>query len=106
MENEQINTKTLSEFLSQQIYTKKQLREMGFSFTLNGDIVSPDELEEHYRKYVENLKEKLINKSCEYLNSYIWESVDDDDDPIIESVRNTTKEDFIKDFKRFVEEQV
>lgn len=105
MEKEQINT-TLNEYLPHQIYTKKQLREMGFSFTLNGDIITPNELEEHYRKYVEYIKERFINKSCEYLNSYIWESVDDDDDPIIESVRNTTKEDFIKDFKRFVEEQV
>lgn len=105
MEKEQINT-TLSEYLSHQIYTKKQLREMGFSFTLNGDIITPDELEELYRKYVEYIKERFINKSCEYLKDYIWESVDDDDNPIIESVRNTTKEDFIKDFKRFVEEQV
>ena len=106
MENEQINTTTLSKYLSHQVYTKKQLREMGFSFTLNGDIITPDELEELYQKYVEYIKDRFINKACEYLIKYIWESVDDDDDPIIESVRNTTKEDFIKDFKRFVVEQV
>lgn len=102
MTQEQTNT-TLNEYSFNQIYTKQQLIDMGFSFTLNGDIVTPDELEELYRKYVEYIKEKLIDKSCEYIRTHIWETVDDDEDPIIESVSNTTKEEFIKDFKRFME---
>lgn len=102
MTQEQTNT-TLNEYSFNQIYTKQQLIDMGFSFTLNGDIVTPDELEELYRKYVEYIKEKLIDKACEYIRTHIWETVDDDEDPIIESVSNTTKEEFIKDFKRFME---
>lgn len=76
---------------------------MRFSFTFNGNIVTLDELEELYRKYVECIKEKLINKACEYIRTHIWETVDDDEDPIIESISNTTKKEFIKDFKRFME---
>ena len=33
-------------------YTKKELIDMGFSFTLNGDIVTPDEMMEDMKKYL------------------------------------------------------
>lgn len=59
--------KWADEHPSKQVYTKKQLREMGFPFTLNGDIVTPDELEKHYRRGIEYRKQKLIEKVCNRL---------------------------------------
>lgn len=59
--------KWADEHPSEQVYTKKQLGEMGFPFTLNGDIVTPDELEKHYRRGIEYRKQKLIEKVCNQL---------------------------------------
>lgn len=42
-------------------YTKQELIDMGFSFTLNGDIVTPDEMMEDMKKYLA-WKEKQGNK--------------------------------------------
>lgn len=39
---------------------------------------------------------------CEYLRTHLWENKDPDGDPIVESVHNITKEEFIKDLKRYV----
>lgn len=102
LKNEQSNTVSV-EYSPDQIYTKKQLMEMGFPFTLNGDIVTLNELEEHYQRGIEYRKQKLIDKACEYIRTHVWETVDADEDPIIESVCNTTKEGFIKDFKRYMD---
>ena len=49
-------------------------------------------------------KKHLINRSYEYLRTHLWQNVDADNDPIVESVRNITLDDFIKDFKRYLEE--
>lgn len=46
----------------------------------------------------------MIKKACEYIRTHVWEAKDDDNDPIVESVHNITLDDFIKDFKRFMEE--
>ena len=43
------------------VYTKKELYDMGFSFTLNNDIVSPKKLQESCLEYS---KKKLIEKAC------------------------------------------
>lgn len=59
--------KWADEHPSEQVYTKKQLGEMGFPFTLNGDIVTPNELDEHYRRGIEYRKQKLIEKVCNQL---------------------------------------
>lgn len=50
--------------------------------------------------------QKLINKACKYLRTHIWETSDADGDPIIESVCNTTKDNFIKDFERFMKDSL
>ena len=47
--------------------------------------------------------ETMIEKACEYLITHFWQNVDDDNDPIIESVHNITLDNFIKDFKRYLE---
>ena len=51
------------------------------------------------------IDENLVpfDKVCEYLNSHLWTNSDPDGDPIVESVANITKEDFIKDLRRFIE---
>ena len=36
------------------------------------------------------------------LRTHLWENKDTDGDPIVESVHNITKEEFIKDLKRYV----
>ena len=46
----------------------------------------------------------MIEKVCEYLRTHLWQSVDADNDPIVESVNNITLDNFIKDFKRYLGE--
>ena len=45
-------------------YTKQELIDMGFSFTLNGDIVTPDEMMEDMKKYL-SWKEKQSDNYLE-----------------------------------------
>ena len=47
---------------SKRTYTKQQLIDMGFTFTTNGDIVTPDQLNEDFKKYLEYQNQKFINK--------------------------------------------
>lgn len=58
--------------------------------------------------FINTLKVKeddnMIEKTCKYLKTHLWQSVDDDNDPIVESVQNITLDNFIKDFKRYLEE--
>lgn len=56
------------------------------------------------QKTGERTKREVTNKACEYLRTHLWQSVDDDNDPIVESVHNITLDDFIKDFKKYLEE--
>lgn len=46
----------------------------------------------------------MIDMACEYLRTYLWQNVDAYNDPIVESVQNMTLDNFIKDFKRYLEE--
>ena len=52
---------------SKHTYTKQQLINMGFAFTTNGDIVTPDQLNEDLKKYLEYQKQKFINKLKKWL---------------------------------------
>lgn len=53
----------------------------------------------------ECVDENLVpfDKVCEYLDVYLWNTNDDNGDPIVESVCNITKEKFIKELKWFIE---
>lgn len=67
------------------VYTKQQLRDMGFAFTLNGDIVTPEKTNEAMKEYLANEKKKwekeqkpaewskedmsLLNTTILYLNN-------------------------------------
>lgn len=49
------------------VYTKKELLDMGFGFDLNGNISTPQEIEERAKKYINYRKAKWIEKACEWL---------------------------------------
>lgn len=51
-------------------YTKEQLLEMGFTFTLNGDIVTPNEESKHLKEYLDYRKQKLIDTACAWLDAH------------------------------------
>ena len=52
---------------SKHTYTKQQLIDMGFAFTTNGDIVTPDQLNEDLKKYLKYQKRKFIEKGKEWI---------------------------------------
>ena len=49
------------------VYTKKELLDMEFGFDLNGNISTPQEIEERAKKYINYRKAKWIEKACEWL---------------------------------------
>ena len=59
-------------------------------------------LDELNRKSV--LYDEFLEKACEYLKTHLFETVDADNDPIVESVHNITLDNFIKDFKIYLGE--
>jgi hypothetical protein len=59
-------------------------------------------LDELNRKAV--LYDTFLEKACEYLRTHLWQNVDADNDPIVESVHNITLDNFIKDIKRYLED--
>lgn len=97
---------------SKHTYTKQQLIDMGFTFTTNGDIVTPDQLNEDLKKYLEYQKQKFIKKSKEWLERtlYIHTEIDEDKDwGIINSINWVTSdydsvEDFINGFCKAMDE--
>jgi hypothetical protein len=80
---------------SKHTYTKQQLMDMGFAFTTNGDIVTPDQLNEHLKKYLKYQKRKFIEKAVKYLEANF---------PDIENVGGCYKESFINSFCKVMEE--
>ena len=59
---------------SKHTYTKQQLIDMGFAFTTNGDIVTPDQLNEDLKNYLKYQKQKFIEQTKEWLEK----TIDDD----------------------------
>jgi ABC-type transporter MlaC component len=53
---------------SKRTYTKQQLIDMGFAFTTNGDIVTPNQLNEDLKKYLKHQKQKFIKKGKEWIS--------------------------------------
>lgn len=81
-------------------YTKKQLLDMGFSFTTNGDIVTPDQLNEDLKKYLKYQKQKFIEKGKEWLFKNVYKHVDDE--KLSMTFRYTN--DAIENFEKCMEE--
>lgn len=80
------------------------------SLEANSIIEGIEWADEHSNLYNDELNRKAVlydaflEKACEYLMTHLWQNVDDDNDPIVESVHNITLDNFIKDFKRYLEE--
>ena len=51
------------------VYTKEELLNMGFGFTLNGDIVTPEEEKKLTEEYIKYKKNQWIDKVCNYITS-------------------------------------
>jgi leucyl-tRNA synthetase len=68
------------------VYTKQELRDMGFGFDLNGNIVTPQEIEERSKKYIKYRKDKWVEKTCEWLEP-IAEYIGHDSESIKESFK-------------------
>lgn len=88
---------------SKRTYTKQQLMDMGFAFTTNGDIVTPDQLNEDLKKYLKYQKQKFIEKARKWLQENLSEGLDPDNYPMVRCY-DIDMEDFIKDFIREMEE--
>ena len=73
------------------VYTKKELLDMGFGFDLNGNISTPQEIEERTKKYINYRKAKWIKKACEWLIEQK------------ELIGISFQEDFIERFKQAME---
>lgn len=79
------------------IYTKKQLLDMGFAFTTNGDIVTPEQSNKDLKKYLQYQKQKFIEKACKWLS-------DNKDNYIIDIEGETLVDDqLISDFLKAME---
>lgn len=88
---------------SKRTYTKQQLMDMGFAFTTNGDIVTPDQLNEDLKKYLKYQKQKFIEKARKWLQENLSEGLDPDNYPMVRCY-DIDMEDFIKEFIREMEE--
>lgn len=98
---------------SKRTYTKQQLMDMGFAFTTNGDIVTPDQLNEDLKKYLKYQKQKFIENAKKWLEKtlYIHTEIDEDKDWGITNHINwvtsddyDSVEDFINSFCKAMEE--
>ncbi|MBR6517632.1 MAG: hypothetical protein IKT40_12445 [Bacilli bacterium] len=72
------------------IYTKKELRDMGFAFDLNGNILTPKEAYKMAEKHIEHRKKKLIDKACKWL--------EENTNPTFYNGNGLTTEEFINNF--------
>ena len=83
-------------------YTVDELRKMGFTFTTNGDIVTPADMENMAERYVMYDREKFMEDIIEALDDWVFntfsESEHDGDygQPYIEC-RWDTMEDLLND---------
>lgn len=49
------------------VYTKQELRDMGFGFDLNGNISTPQEIEEKTKKHIEYRKNKWADEVVKWM---------------------------------------
>ena len=53
-------------------YTVDELREMGFAFTTNGDIVTPADMGNMAERYVMHEREKFMEEIVESLDDWVF----------------------------------
>ena len=54
----------------------KRLYELGYGMSLNGDIVTRQQVSESMERYVKYKKKQLIDKACEWLKNYRQDTPD------------------------------
>lgn len=94
------------------VYTKKELFDMGFGFDLNGNIVTPQEIEEGLKKYIKYRKNKWTEKAYEWLKKTMYIHTEHDTDvdwgttKTIDWVTSDydTVDEFIDGFRKALEE--
>ena len=74
------------------VHTKQELYDMGFAFDLNGNIATPQEMEEATKGYLLYLKSQWIDKACEWLKEQE------------EMVGISFQDDFYERFKKAMED--
>lgn len=89
------------------VYTKQELRDMGFGFDLNGNIVTLEEYDKMVKRGHEHIKNKLIEKACEWLKNtmYLHTEWEKDDFGVTDSIDWATSDydtvdEFIEAFKK------
>lgn len=84
------------------VYTKQELRDMGFSFDLNGNIVTVKEIEVMANRANEYGFNKAIKKACDVLEDMMFKPIASSGDFLTCEYDNF--EEFIEAFKKAVEE--
>ncbi len=75
----------------------KELYRLGYTITLNGDIIPRAEEEKAMKSYIEYHKSQVIEKACEWLEEFTMDYVND-------TKLGFCKKEFIKDFRKAMEE--
>lgn len=83
----------------------KELYRLGYTMTLNGDIISRAEEEKAMKSYIEYQISRVIENACEWLNDNTI-SVIDDVCTCMASHHGIGKEEFIEQFKKAMKEQL
>ena len=84
------------------VYTKQELRDMGFSFDLNGNIVTVKEIEDMANRANEYGFNKAIKKACDVLEDMMFKPIASSGDFLTCEYDNF--EEFVEAFKKAVEE--
>lgn len=89
------------------VYTKEELRDMGFGFDLNGNIETPEECYKRAEQYIEHRKKKFIEKAYNWLNKELSEDKTEPNPYYktdVKSLNYDKKEDFMFNFRKAMEE--
>lgn len=58
------------------VYTKRELMDMKFAFTLNGDIVTPEEMRKDLHLLIKHEKEQQLKKAMKLLENIAFKHVE------------------------------
>ena len=95
---------------SSRCYTKQQLRDMGFAFTTNGDIVTPADMGDMAERFVKYERKKTHDKIEEWLKENFFNSHEIDcygcflEETEVTSSFDTVEE-MMESFHKIMEEQ-
>lgn len=82
----------------------RELSRLGYTITLNGDIISKEEENKMMENYVKYQKKQLIEKACEWLISKSTIENSSNVNIFVNGASYHSVYDFIKDFQKAMEE--